>query len=156
MNQEVARWFLGHSSTKETKGGMAKAACMKNYEFKVRSMLAQIAMVGVVLCSISYLNYTVQVTVGLLIGLVTGAVYFLYLYRQMENVKVLTKQQAVEHIRGGSIVRLGFMFLVLVVISHVWKVNVLAFVVGFFTMPLLLFINGMLLVAKQVEDIKKI
>ncbi|SMD08889.1 ATP synthase subunit I [Sporomusa malonica] len=129
---------------------------MKNYEFKVRNMLAQIAMFGVVFCPIAYFYYTVQVTTGLLIGLVTGSIYFLYLYRQIENVKVLSKQQAVEHIRGGSIIRLGAMVLVLVVISHVFKVNVLAFVVGFFTMPVFLFINGMLLVAKQVEDAKKI
>lgn len=134
---------------------MAKATCMQNYELKVRNMLAQIALFGTIVCPIVYIYSSVQITAGLLIGLMTGAVYFLYLYRQVENVKVLSKQKAIEYIRGGWVIRLGAMLLVLIVITHVIKVNTLAFVAGFFTMPVLLFINGMLLVIKQIKDAKK-
>ncbi|HWR42051.1 ATP synthase subunit I [Sporomusa sp.] len=134
---------------------MAKAACMRNYELKVRTMLAQLALIGTILCPLAYIYSTVQTTTGLLIGLITGSIYFLYLYRQVENVQVLSKKQAIEHIRGGWVIRLGAMVLVLVVISHVLKVNVLAFVAGFFTMPVILFLNGMLLVVKQIADAKK-
>lgn len=128
---------------------------MKNYELKVRNMLAQIALVGTIGCLLAYRYSSMQVTTGLVIGLVTGSIYFLYLYRQVENVQVFSKQQAIEHIRGGWIIRLGTILLVLIIITHVFKVNALAFVAGFFTMPALLFINGMLLVIKQIKDTKK-
>ncbi|MDF2572663.1 MAG: hypothetical protein K0R22_3182 [Sporomusa sp.] len=128
---------------------------MRNYELKVRTMLAQIALIGTILCPLAYVYCTLQATTGLLIGLVTGSMYFLYLYRQVENVQVLSKKQAIEHIRGGWIIRLGAMVLVLVAISHFLQVDILAFVAGFFTMPVILFINGMLLVLKQIEDAKK-
>lgn len=129
---------------------------MKNYELKVRNMLAQIALFGTIVCPVVYVYSSWQVTSGLLIGLVTGSVYFLYLYQQVENVKVFSKQQAIEHIRGGWVIRLGAMLLVLIVITHVLKVSTLAFVAGFFTMPVLLFINGMLLVLRQIKDAKKL
>lgn len=118
-------------------------------------MLAQIALVGTILCVVTCMYASVQATIGLLIGLVTGTVYFLYLYRQIENVQVFTVKQAVEHIRGGWMIRLGAMVLVLVVISHVLAVNMVAFVAGFFIMPLLLFINGLFLVFKQIAESKK-
>ena len=128
---------------------------MKNYEFKVRNMLAQIALLGTILCAVTYMYGSVQATTGLLIGLVTGSLYFLYLYRQVENVQVFSVKQAVEHIRGGWVIRLGAMVLVMVVISHVLEVNMIAFVAGFFIMPVLLFINGLLLVLAQIADAKK-
>ncbi|SDD87872.1 ATP synthase subunit I [Sporomusa acidovorans] len=128
---------------------------MKNYEFKVRNMLAQIALLGTVLCAAAYKASGMQATNGLLLGLLTGSFYFLYLYRQVENVQVFSVKQAVEHIRGGWIVRLGAMVLMLIIVSHVLKVNVLLFVAGFFVMPVLLFINGMVLVVKQIADAKK-
>jgi membrane protein YqaA with SNARE-associated domain len=128
---------------------------MKNYEFKVRNLLAQMALAGTILCPVAYIYCTAQASTGLLIGLVTGSIYFLYLYRQVENIQVFSKKQAVEHIRGGWIIRLGAMVVVLIVISHILKVNILAFVAGFFTMPVLLFINGMILVVRQIEDGKK-
>ncbi|MCM0759038.1 ATP synthase subunit I [Sporomusa sphaeroides DSM 2875] len=128
---------------------------MKNYELKVRNMLAQIAFVGTIGCLLAYRYFSVQVTTGLLIGLVTGSIYFLYLYRQVENVQVFSKQQAIEHIRGGWIIRLGAVLLVLIVITHVFKVNALAFTAGFFTMPALLFISGLQLVIRQIRDTKK-
>ncbi|WP_371375376.1 ATP synthase subunit I [Sporomusa aerivorans] len=134
---------------------MAKATCMKNYELKVRNMLAQIAVLGIIFCPIVFSYYSGQTMAGLLLGMVTGSIYFLYLYRQVENVKVLSKKQAVEHIRSGWIIRLGVMLLVLIVVSHFLKLNVLAFIAGFFTMPVLLFINGMAMVIKQIEDAKK-
>ncbi len=129
---------------------------MKNYELKVRNMLAQITLFGIIVCPIAYMYSTVQVMTGLLIGLVTGAIYFLYLYRQVENVQVFSQRQAVEHIRGGWVIRLGAMLLVLIVIIHVLKVSTLAFIAGFFTMPALLFLNGMLLVVRQIKDAKKL
>lgn len=128
---------------------------MKNYELKVRNMLAQMSLLGLILCSLAYLYSSMQVMIGLIIGLATGSVYFLYLYRQVENVQVFSKQMAVEHIRGGWIIRLGVMVLVLIFITHYLKVSTLAFVVGFFVMPVLLFLNGMLLVVKQIGDAKK-
>lgn len=151
----AARGYLVIHYVNKTKGGMAKAACMRNYELKVRNMLLQMALVGIILCSLAYLYLTLPVVVGLVIGLVTGSVYFLYLYRQVENVQVLSKQKAVEHIRGGWIIRLGVMLLVLVVITHFLKISTMAFVAGFFVMPALLFLNGLLLVAKQIGDSKK-
>lgn len=118
-------------------------------------MLAQIALLGTVLCAAVYRVSGMQATSGLLIGLLTGSFYFLYLYRQVENVQVFSVKQAVEHIRGGWIVRLGAMVLMLIIVSHVLKVSVLLFVAGFFVMPVLLFINGMVLVVKQIADAKK-
>ena len=128
---------------------------MKNYELRVRNMLAQMVLLGLVFCTFAYLYSTIPVMIGLIIGLVTGSVYFLYLYRQVENVQVFPKQKAVEHIRGGWIIRLGVMVLVLIVITHYLKVSTLAFVAGFFVMPVLLFLNGMLLVVRQIGDTKK-
>ena len=119
-------------------------------------MLAQITLVGTILCAVTYLYGSVQTMTGLLIGMVTGSLYFLYLYRQVENVQVFSVKQAVEHIRGGWVIRLGAMVLVLVVLSQVLKVNMLAFVAGFFIMPGLLFLNGLLLVVQQIADAKKI
>ena len=119
-------------------------------------MLAQIALVGTMGCLLAYRYCSVQATLGLLIGLVTGSIYFLYLYRQVENVQVFSKQQAIEHIRGGWIIRLGAVLLVLIVITHVFKVDALAFTAGFFTMPALLFISGLQLVVRQIRDTKKL
>ncbi len=119
-------------------------------------MLAQIALLGIILCTATYRYGSVPATVGLLIGLVTGSLYFLYLYRQVENVQVFSVKQAVEHIRGGWVIRLAAMVLVVVGVSHVLKVNMLAFVAGFFVMPTLLFINGLVLVVQQILDAKKI
>jgi len=119
-------------------------------------MLAQITLVGTILCAVTYLYGSVQTMTGLLIGMVTGSLYFLYLYRQVENVQVFSVKQAVEHIRGGWVIRLGAMVLVLVVISQVLTVNMVAFVAGFFIMPGLLFLNGLLLVVQQIADAKKI
>lgn len=128
---------------------------MKNYQFKVKTMLSQIALVGLILCALTWLYGNAVVTVGLLIGLVTGSVYFLYLFRQIENVPVFSVKQAVEHIRGGWIIRLAAMVVVLIFITHVLKVNMLAFVAGFFVMPALLFLNGLLLALQQIMDDKK-
>lgn len=118
-------------------------------------MLAQIALVGTILCAVTCMYGNAEATVGLLIGLVTGSLYFLYLYRQVENVQVFSVKQAVEHIRGGWVIRLAAMLLVLVGITHVLKVNMLAFVAGFFVMPALLILNGLLLVIQQIIDAKK-
>lgn len=128
---------------------------MKNYEFNVRNMLAQIALLGSIICLIAYMYSTVKVLIGVLIGLVTGSIYFLYLYRQVENVQVLTKKQAIEHIRGGWAIRLAVILVVLLVITHVLQASASAFIVGFFIIPALLFIQGMLLVYKQIKDTKK-
>ena len=133
---------------------MATAAGMKNYEFKVSSMLAQMALAGLLLGAGTLMYGSAQATAGLLIGLVTGAVYFLYLYRQVENVRIFTVKQAVAHIRGGWVIRLAAMLLVLIIVSHVIKVNMAAFVSGFFIMPVLLFLNGLLLVMQQIADAK--
>lgn len=118
-------------------------------------MLAQIALVGTILCALTWLYGNAAATAGLLFGLVTGSLYFLYLFRQVENVQVFSVKQAVEHIRGGWIVRLAAMVVVLIFITHVLKVNMLAFVAGFFVMPVLLFFNGLLLVIQQIADAKK-
>lgn len=128
---------------------------MRNYELSVRNMLAQTAILGVIFCPVVYRYYSLEATTGLLLGLVTGAVYFLYLYRQVENVKVLSKKQAVAHIRGGWVIRLGVILLVLIALSHFLRLNMLAFVAGFFTMPVLLFLNGMVMVIRQIGDAKK-
>jgi hypothetical protein len=128
---------------------------MKNYRFKVKTMLAQITLVGLILCVLTWLYGNAAATAGLLIGLVTGSLYFLYLFRQIENVPFFSVKQAVEHIRGGWIIRLAGMVVVLIFITHVLKVNMLAFVAGFFVMPALLFLNGLLLVIQQIMDAKK-
>jgi membrane protein YqaA with SNARE-associated domain len=155
MYQTTAALSLGNILRSKSKGGMATAACMKNYRFKVKNMLAQIALLGIVLCAFTYQYANLEATVGLLIGLLTGSLYFLYLFRQVENVQVFSVKQAVEHIRGGWVIRLAAMLLVLVFITHVLKVNMLAFVAGFFVMPGLLFINGLLLAIQQIIDAKK-
>lgn len=118
-------------------------------------MLVQITLVGIILCALTWLYGNAAATAGLLIGLVTGSLYFLYLFRQIENVPILSVKQAVEHIRGGWIIRLAAMVVVLIFITHVLKVNMLAFVAGFFVMPALLFLNGLLLVIQQIVDAKK-
>jgi membrane protein YqaA with SNARE-associated domain len=128
---------------------------MRNYELKVKHMLAQIALAGIIFCPIVYTYYSTQTMAGLLLGLVTGSVYFLYLYRQIENVQVLSQKQAVEHIRGGWFIRLGAMLLVLIIVSHFLRLDALAFIAGFFTMPVLLFVNGMAIIVRQIEDAKK-
>lgn len=128
---------------------------MRNYELKVKHMLAQIALVGIIFCPIVYTYYSMQTMVGLLLGLMTSSIYFLYLYRQIENVQVFSKKQAVEHIRGGWFVRLGVMLLVLIIVSHFLRLNALIFIAGFFTMPLLLFVNGMAIVVRQIGEAKK-
>lgn len=128
---------------------------MKNYRFKVKTMLVQITLVGTILCALTWQYGNAAATVGLLIGLMTGSLYFLYLFRQIENVPFLSVKQAVEHIRGGWIIRLAAMVIVLIFITHVLKVNMLAFVAGFFVMPALLFLNGLLLVIQQIVDAKK-
>ncbi|HEY3426073.1 MAG TPA: ATP synthase subunit I [Negativicutes bacterium] len=125
---------------------------MQDYEFKVKQILGHIAVAGVLFCGCAYFLGYVASIAGFAIGLITGIIFFLILYHQVEKFADLPKENAVPYMRCGWLARLSVLIVMLVLVGHFSQDNIIAAIVGFFVPPVLVFINAIAIIIKQIGD----
>lgn len=128
---------------------------MKNYKFKVKAILAQIGFVSLPLCGIAYLYGGFVLVLGLIMGLLTGIAYFFHLYYQIERLSKLPLEKAPAYIRWGWTGRFILLITILILLGYRLNIGYAAFIVGFFTMPVILFVNSMCLLLQQIVEARK-
>lgn len=139
----------------QLKGGKAIAGKMKNHQFSVKDILLHIGLVGLLLCGTAYIYGGFVPVAGLIMGLLTGVVYFFHLYYQIERLIILPKEKAPSYIRWGWMARFGLLIVVLVFLGYRLNIGYSAFITGFFTMPAILFLNAIGLIGQQIAESRK-
>jgi hypothetical protein len=128
---------------------------MRNYEFSVTAILKQMGLFSLPLCGIVYVYGGIVLIPGLFIGLLTGIAYFFHLYYQIGRLTKYPTEKAPAYIRWGWMGRFCMLIAILILLGCRLDIGYAAFIVGFFTMPVILFFNSMVLLLKQIIEARK-
>lgn len=128
---------------------------MQEYSGYVHKTLRQILLLsGATAAGLLLAGKTVYIT-GFLFGALASVLYFILLVYRIRKSADLPAGKAVNYMRGGWLIRLGFIVLTLPLANKLSKVNFLAVIAGLFTFQMVLIINSFIILAKAAVINKK-
>lgn len=118
-------------------------------------ILSHIGLISVLLCGMVYHYGGIRLLPGLILGILSGIIYFFHLYYQIGRLTSSPQAKAPAYLRWGWMARFGLLFVILVFLGRHLDGGYSAFVIGFFTTPFILLVNAALLLGQQIIEAKK-
>ncbi len=123
---------------------------MDEYTIEVRRTLLQMVLFAAAAGGGYLLAGRPEAVLGLVLGTVISAVYFLLMGYRVKRASELPPERAVAYMRAGWILRLCFVVLALVLLLQWNAIPFLAAVVGLFSLQIVMILNAAYIVLKAV------
>ncbi|VBB09242.1 Hypothetical protein LUCI_4532 [Lucifera butyrica] len=128
---------------------------MAYLRFVVKPIFQWLSLGMAVICSGAYLTGYGTIITGLVLGFIAGLFYFLLLYYQIEKYTGAVNPAAAGYLRWGWWIRMGILLVLWGALGES-RVDRLAAIVGFFSLPVSWSIYAVLICIDQIKASHKL
>jgi len=115
---------------------------MQDYTLEIKRTLCQLAAWALLAVTGAWLAGYVHWIPGLLTGVIAGALYFLQMAYRVRKSADMPIPKAVNYMRVGWLLRLGFILLILILSVHTTVIHFWAAVAGLFSLQMIIVLNA--------------
>lgn len=127
---------------------------MQEFFFEVRKIVWQVMLLVGITAFGAYIEGRLSIMFGLIIGALTGIIYFLLMSFRLKKAAGLSVAKAVFSMRLGWFVRFTFILLMLILSLRVNYIDFWAAVVGLFSLHIIIFLNAVVKLLKNFTNRK--